>query len=255
MRLPELHSRVDRLEQLAVAAQAHAERIDRLEDLLFESKEETWERSRRRWRQSQPDPGLTWGREVTGGNFISKASSYGAITHEKTVLEIGPGYGRLLRACLDQGIRFKKYVAVDISLDNVKYLQETFPIERVSFIHGDIENISFDDRFDVMLSSLTFKHLFPSFEQALSNVVQYMNPGGLVFFDLIEGDKKYFEKDSVTYIRWYTRADVLEILGNVSLDLVAFDHVQHDPGISRLLVVATTPGLSLAGDHWTHAAR
>lgn len=219
-------------------------RIDKLEELLLESKDDISERSRTRWRQTKPDTALTWGARIAGDNFISKASSYGMFDPEKVILEIGPGYGRLLEACLRQKIPFKKYVAVDISLENVKYLRKTFPTTDVQIIHGDIEKASFEDRFDVILSSLTFKHLFPSFEEALRNVASFVNPGSMFFFDLIEGKKRYFEDDGVTYIRWYTRQEILRILCNVFLEVVAFDQIQHDLSnnfTKRLFVVARKP--------------
>ena len=217
------------------------ESIDQVEERLLESEEVAWQRSRMRWRQSGPDTHLTWRRDVTGDNFISTVSSYNVFSNETTVLEIGPGYGRLLKACLQQRIRFKSYVGVDISPKNVKYLRESFASADVRFVHGDIENVSFDARFDVVVSSLTFKHLFPSFEKVLRNVANYVNPGGIVFFDLVEGNGSNWENDGVTYIRHYTRPEILEILGNVSLELVAFDQVRHDPDHPRLLVVARKP--------------
>ena len=214
--------------------------IDKVEERLLES-EVAWQRSRIRWCQTGPDTHLTWRREVTGDNFISRVSSYNVFSNERTILEIGPGYGRLLKTCLQQQIRFKSYVGVDISPQNVKYLRENFPSAAVHFVHGDIENVSFDARFDVVVSSLTFKHLFPSFEKVLRNVANYVNPGGMVFFDLVEGNGSSWENDGVTYIRYYTRPEILEILGNVSLELVAFDQVRHDPDHPRLFVVARKP--------------
>ena len=112
---------------------------------------------------------------------------------KKTILEIGPGYGRLLKSTIEQKLTFEKYTAVDLSLDNVNYLQQNFPMANVHVIHADAEKASFEDSFDVVLSSLTFKHLFPSFENTLRNLLNYVNYGGMFFFDLIEGRKRFFE--------------------------------------------------------------
>lgn len=222
--------------------------FDHLEERLLESNEDNWERSRARWRQTKPTVGLTWGIEATGDEFIGKVSSYGAFDPDKTILEIGPGYGRLLKSCVEQKIPFRKYVAVDLSKDNVEHLQQNFRIANVDTIHADVEKVTFEESFDVVLSSLTFKHLFPSFENVLCNVLKYVNDGGVFFFDLFEGRKSFFETDKpeseIAFIRWYTRSETLEILESVSLELVAFDQVQHDPDHSRLLVVARKPALS-----------
>jgi tRNA G46 methylase TrmB len=56
---------------------------------------------------------LTWGIEVSGADFIHKASSYGAFGPDKSLLEIGPGYGRLLKSIIDQNLPFKSYLGVE----------------------------------------------------------------------------------------------------------------------------------------------
>lgn len=230
-----------RMQQLETRQVELLQRIEGLKLLPFELKEQLWERSRVRWKSAPPNGGLTWGRIVTGEGFISKISSYNAFMERSVILEVGPGYGRLLKSLLQQGIPFKKYVGVDISAKNITYLKETFKADNIYFVQGDIESIILEERFDVVLSSLTFKHLFPSFEKALNNVVNYINPGGMFFFDLIEGKRTYFEENGVTYIRHYTRSEIQQILRNVSLELVTFDEVKHDKEHSRLLVVARKP--------------
>jgi SAM-dependent methyltransferase len=199
------------------------------------------ERSKIRWRDATPDPNLTWGKEVSGEAFIAKAESYVEF-RDKVVLEIGPGYGRLLRECLRRELPFSKYVAVDLSPNNIQFLRREFEQQHVVFVHADIETMTLEDRFDVVLSSLTLKHLFPSFERALQNVERHLNPGATLVFDLYEGNASEFsDLDSVTYSRWYSRDEVRDIVTRASLDLVAFDHVHHDSEHTRLLVVATKP--------------
>ena len=216
------------------------ERVSHLEELLYEAGDGLWEKSRERWRESAPTVHLTWGQELSGESFIQKSSSYDVFGPDKAVLEIGPGYGRLLKSMVEQNVQFKKYLGLDISEKHVKYLRETFRDSKINFLHADAENVSFDNGFDVVLSSLTFKHLFPSFEATLRNVTKYVSPGGLFLFDLIEGKQKHFEFDQnvVTSLREYTRPEIEEILSRVGLELVAFDEVWHDQEHMRLLVVA-----------------
>ena len=196
-------------------------------------------RSQVRWRKARPHKGLTWGMELSGEAFIEKAESYGAFGPNKDILEIGPGYGRLLRECLRRELPFRKYVAVDISATNVEYLTEQFEQNDVDIVNGDIETVSLDQSFDVVVSSLTLKHLYPSFETAMRNVERHLNPGATVIFDLIEGEFEGFDQgDGVTYMRGYSRADLEALLQGIPLDLVTFDEVEHAPGQVRLLVVA-----------------
>ena len=229
--LPQLHGRIHRLER----------RVESLETQLHESREEAWERSRTRWRAAEPTPSLTWDVELTGDAFVDRAEHHGAFGAGRQVVEIGPGYGRLLATVTERGLPFAAYTGVDLSETNVRHLSERFPDEPVTFVCEDVEKVRFDRPVDAVLSSLTFKHLFPSFERALGNLATQMAPGGVALFDLIEGSRRYFEDDGVTYIRWYERGEVEEILSACGLGLVAFEEVRHHPSLARLLVVGRKP--------------
>jgi SAM-dependent methyltransferase len=213
-------------------------RIDELEERLAESREETWERSRSRWREASPTNNLTWDTELTGDAFVEKVAATGAFGAETDVLEIGPGYGRLLRACLDTGVAFRSYLGVDLSAENVAHLEQQFGSDRVSFVNADIETVELENDIDLVISSLTLKHLYPSCERALANVSSRLRPGGRLAFDLIEGERRVWEHDNLTYIRSYSREEVREILGRIGFTDVSFDEVTHCPGRTRLLVVA-----------------
>jgi CBS domain-containing protein len=199
------------------------------------------ERSKIRWRESRPGKALTWGIELSGEAFVAKAESYGAFGPGNAILEIGPGYGRLLRSILDRELQFERYVAVDLSATNVRHLKRLFDREEIEVIQADIEQVSLDETFDVVLSSLTLKHMYPSFEAALRNVARHLNPGAKAIFDLKEGESTRYTPD-IDYMRVYSRPEVEEILSAVPLELVAFDEVEHAPGWTRLLVVARKPG-------------
>lgn len=226
-------------------------RIDLLYELVYldlsgrsqEAMASLTERSRTRWRESEPDSSLTWGTKLSGEDFVTKVDSYGGFGPDKAILEVGPGYGRVLRACLRLRMPFKQYVGLDISKKSTAYLRKTYNNENVTFTQGDAEKTSFDTRFNSVLSSLTFKHFFPSFEKALRNLANYVNPGGMFFFDLIEGQRRYFQGDGLTYVHWYTRGEVREILSRLSLQLVAFDEVQHAHNYLRLFVIAKKPDI------------
>jgi SAM-dependent methyltransferase len=228
----ELSDRVGRLE----------ERLDQLETALHESREETWDRSRVRWRGARPDANLTWGAAVSGSAFVAKAAEYGALGPGRRVVEVGPGYGRLLAAAIEDGAGFASWTGIDLSPENVSHLGARFERPDAAFVCADAEEVELGHPFDAIVSSLTFKHLYPSFEHALRNLAVQMEAPGTVVFDLIEGRRRYFERDGVTYIRWYERDEVEAILGRCGLELAAFDEVRHLETLTRLLVVARKPG-------------
>jgi SAM-dependent methyltransferase len=199
------------------------------------------ERSKLRWRTAPPGPGLTWGTELSGDPVVEAAEARGVFGRGRTVLEVGPGYGRVLRSCLARGVDFERYIGLDVSEQNVRHLRRAFADPRIEILHGDAESAALAAPVDAVLSFLTFKHLYPSFQGALENLGPQVRAGGIVMFDLIEGARTYFHRDRATFIREYTRPEVGEILGRTSLDLVEFDEIEHAPGRTRMLVVARKP--------------
>jgi SAM-dependent methyltransferase len=237
-RLQELTGHIElqrRLEALEVEVQ-------RLETQLHESRDETWERSRERWRSARPDAELTWGADLTGDAFIEQAKAAGAFGAGKAVLEVGPGYGRLLASALDAGVAFGSWTGVDLSDENIRHLEQRFDRDGIAFLKSDVEEVQLEQPPDAVVSSLTFKHLYPSFERALANLAAQMSAGGVALFDLIEGERSYFEPDDATYIRWYSRDDVTDIVARCGLEVDRFADVFHHPDMRRLLVVARKPG-------------
>ncbi|MBV9837653.1 MAG: class I SAM-dependent methyltransferase [Solirubrobacterales bacterium] len=198
---------------------------------------EAQERSRSRWRSARPEVGLTWGVQLSGHPFIDKLAEHAELTDATRLLEIGPGYGRLLSAYLEQGRPFASYTGLDLSEHNVRHLSERFPDPRISFLQGEAGSATIPP-FDVAMSSLTFKHFYPTFEAALKNSASSLGDGGRVIFDLLEGKRTYFEHDDATYVHCYEPPDVEEIVARAGLRVLAFDHVEHGPNRTRLLVVA-----------------
>jgi SAM-dependent methyltransferase len=188
--------------------------------------------ARASWTNMPPDPGLTWGLELTGDAFVTKAVEHGL---HGTVLEVGPGYGRLLEAATRLDAPFESWIGVDLSPQNVEHLRDRWPEHE--FVVGDAETIAVDERVDTIVSSLTFKHVFPTFEKLLQNLARILAPDGLVVIDLIEGQHlRHFEPERRNFIRSYSRSEIQQIFTRCGLS-ATFDYVEHAPGWARLLVV------------------
>jgi SAM-dependent methyltransferase len=191
-----------------------------------------------RWRQARPETDLTWNESLSGEPFITKVARHANLTDQTRLLEIGPGYGRLLNAYLEQGLPFASYTGLDISANNVAYLSERFAAdERITFVQGEVSSTEVPE-FDVCISSLVFKHFYPTFEAALVNLGRSVSDSGRFVFDLLEGRRTYFEHDDTTYVHCYEPDDVSAIVSSAGLRMIEFDHVEHGPGQVRLLVVA-----------------
>ena len=77
-------------------------------------------------------------------------------------------------------------MGVNLSANNVAYLQRTFQDQRCKFLQGDIEKLESSSHFDLLISSLVMKDLFPTFEKALTNISRFMRNKSLMIFDLRE---------------------------------------------------------------------
>jgi hypothetical protein len=62
-----------------------------------------------RWTADEPDAGLTWGVSMSGKNFAEFVLQHVTLTDNSIVVEIGPGYGRILNALLSHRVRFRRY--------------------------------------------------------------------------------------------------------------------------------------------------
>jgi SAM-dependent methyltransferase len=232
-----------RAREAAVRAVLDApKRLDRLERMMLESHERTHQRSQERWLAAAPDVDLTFGRELSGDAFVELAERYGAFRDGATVVEIGPGYGRLIEAALRRGVPFARWIGVDLSERNVAHLRSRFGGDgRFEFVNEDAERVALPVRADALLSSLTLKHVYPSFEGVLANLAEQLSGGATIVTDLIEGDRRFFQDDARTYIRWYRREEVTELFERAGCEVTAFDEVVHDPDHVRLLVVGRRP--------------
>ncbi|MGH9983949.1 MAG: class I SAM-dependent methyltransferase [Nitrososphaeraceae archaeon] len=210
---------------------------DRIVNFDSDLDPESFNKARKRWLESRPDTHLTWGKEVTGHAFIRKVLQYAEINSKTSILEIGPGYGRLLKAIFE--LNLGEYYGVDISSKNIERLKREFSSRdsNIHFIEGDIETIKIDRIFDLAISSLTLKHFYPSFEKGLRNISLHLKKGGVTVFDLIEGNFAFHEEDG-TFIRLYSKSQVRELVESCNLEMVAFDKVTHIEGYTRLVTVA-----------------
>ena len=195
-----------------------------------------------RWSRSRPDQHLTWSMPVTGEAFVSRLHEAGALQPDARLLEIGPGYGRILKSLLDSEYPFRSYLGVDVSPASIAYLRENYASERVQFSSPECFPLS--EPATCMYSSLVLKHIYPSFEGVLRQASESLTPGGLAVFDLIEGGwpfaLRYLEPNRMfsTYIRQYRRPEITAILERCGLALESFGDVWHTPKHRRLLVVA-----------------
>ena len=138
---------------------------------------------------------LTWNINITGDQFLESFKKCGyTLTKNLTVLEIGAGIGRILDS-FKKEFDFKKWILVEINPTRAQLLKKKFENDnRVVVLNENIIKCKFldlDDKFDFVISSLTFKHFFPDFTQVLTHLNPYLNDTSIVVFDIRMGDKDH----------------------------------------------------------------
>ena len=214
----------------------------------------SYQQAVKRWEEEGPNKGLTWGKILTGDAFINLAKKYDIFSSEKSILELGPGYGRNLKSILAKKIPFKFYTGVDISNENIEFLKKEFANKNIDFVKGDFANVVLDKKFDIVISSAVLKHQYPTFFKALKNIAQFVCKDGLFFFDLRENlnsfvernrddllklgpEKSVWEEGTETFVGFYTKSEVIIMLTELNQELITFDSVVHDKQIGERLVV------------------
>jgi SAM-dependent methyltransferase len=189
-----------------------------------------------RWRKyTKPDNLLTWGEMLTGDSLVEVCSKYTDFSGK--VLEIGPGYGRFLGSVLKIKTPLN-YIGIDISKANIDFLNEKY--KEHTFIHANCNEYDFEkDEFNVIVSFLTFKHQYPTFELLLRKIYQWKAPNGVVIFDIPETTIPFenFEEDRGAYIRFYLKPEITTICRNTGFKNIEFDSVTHMEGKVRTLVI------------------
>src|SRR5688572_11445490 len=205
--------------------------------------------SQTRWRGDEPDAGLTWGVPMSGDEFVGAMMKHFAF-EGSTIVEIGPGYGRILRALLQRSAPFRRYIGLEISGTRVDRLRDQFRDDsRIEFRQADVLGfLDLNATADLIFSSAVFEHLYPHFGPGLETLSRFTRLGGLAIIDFIRDDHApeksaaWFEGE--TYMRTYSTSELntifnsshfrIEHTGRISFGL---DILHRE--ITRTIVVAS----------------
>lgn len=176
--------------------------------------------SKTRWRGVEPDTGLTWGRLMSGDTFFDAVVQHVGTAGfaEKSILEVGPGYGRLLKTLRARGYGYKSYVGLDLSAERVQRLNGELGDARTRFVCGDAMSDVAGSGFDLFLCSSTFEHLYPNFVPALTNLRTQMSSDATLCIDFAQRDPDmlhslaFFEEPSGVFVRYYARWELERML-------------------------------------------
>jgi SAM-dependent methyltransferase len=190
------------------------------------------ELSKSRWRGQEPEAGLTWGRIWDGSAFIWATQERCRFLPSLSILEVGPGYGRLLDQILHDQLPFASYLGLELSPGRVERLSAKYRADRrITFLCGDVETADLGRRFDLCISSATFSHLYPSCAKALQNIERHLHAGSFLMFDVQGGGPDHgFQEDGRTFGRAYSMDELKNLIAGTRFGEMTSREITH--GIS-----------------------
>lgn len=213
-------------------------------------------RSQVRWRGDEPDADLTWGVLMSGKPFLDFVSTQLKGHSVQTVVEIGPGYGRITEALLQGDIRFARYFGLELSPQRVAKLRQRFTDPRMQFVEADIVAGAGLDGLrdaDLIIGSAVFEHFYPDFGRALDCIARFTSPHGTLVFDLIRHDEALatrsavFEPAGGAYVRVYSIAQIKRLFRRSSFRMTALGRLSfgmgaHQREVARTVIAAAKTG-------------
>lgn len=192
-------------------------------------------RSKEPWRNARPTPGLTWNVELSGDEFLNHMSSFSDSLPSADLLEIGPGYGRLVKS-LKSGPGFGSYLGVDISEANTSFLGEEYGDEKTEFICLDFMEFEPKKAYDAVMAVAVFQHIYPDIREILQKVRSILKPGGHIFFDVPVGGNRYLEPKKNFFIRHYVPSELRKMLSDEGFEVRGVEDEQFSPERSGVFV-------------------
>jgi ectoine hydroxylase-related dioxygenase (phytanoyl-CoA dioxygenase family) len=219
----ELAARQAELQQLRTQLQETGRELDEARTLREE--EMLLQLSKQRWRGDEPAAGLTWGVPMAGDAFIRFLADHVSLSKSATVVEIGPGYGRILDAFLKADTPFRRYIGLEISLARVERLRQQFQDPRIEFREADVlAEVDLNAVADLTFSSAVFEHLYPDFSAALKTISRFTRQGGAAVIDFIRDDADTDHKaawfENETYMRIYSLQELREFFQSCDFSTV-----------------------------------
>lgn len=186
-----------------------------------------------RWRGLAADADLTWGTLLEGRSFWS-ATQFDT-SRLNNILEIGPGYGRLLTGLRSSNCK-ARYLGLDISPRRVAYLSKLYADTNTIFTSGDCRTVELPETYDAVVSSATMPHIREHFGHMLENIVPYLRPQAQIALDFVEDPADSITADAEgVYFRGYSSATIETIARDHGLNVLSISeyHTMAEHGIGE----------------------
>ena len=167
-----------------------------------------------------PEPLRAYMDKWDGQEFIESMQ----LDKDKSALEIGIGTGRL---AIKVAPMCKDLCGIDISEKTIKRATENLSIcQNVRLICADFMSFEFNERFDVIYSSLTFMHIKDK-HSAIQKIVSLLNSGGIFVLSIDKNQDEFIDMgdrkvkiypDNPNDIRSYLSISKLKIINEFETD-------------------------------------
>jgi len=190
------------------------------------------------WRRSLPNVALTWNVEMVGAEFLGHVKAACGSRFAR-IVEIGPGYGRVLKTLLASDVQFDEYCGLDISPETTRYLASTFKDARLRFTNADFLKQAIPAPVQLIYSSAVFLHLYPDITPALRWCHGTLADGGYVCFDVPRGGRRYIDAGWGLYVREYVEPELRDLVASAGYSSCrVMEEREFEPGIPGLFVAA-----------------
>jgi SAM-dependent methyltransferase len=168
------------------------------------------------WEEFHREGNRYW---LTGSNIkgLSALHKIDLETKDKTILEVGVGFGQLVRHFAENN----KMVAIDISntaLRNVSDIARAINVSNFDLLE--------DESIDLAICHLVLQHCKPDMVKwIITNAVRTLKPGGLFSFQFADRDNSEIQPDDIIHegfrldiMHFYPREEIEEILQEIPVD-------------------------------------
>lgn len=114
---------------------------------------------------------------IRNESVINTILDHGGVSTDCTVLDVACGTGVLFPDYLHRNV--KSVTAVDISPEMTRIASRKYPGSPIHVICGDIETLTFEQKFDCCMVYNAFPH-FPDPEHLVSTLAFHLAPGGIL---------------------------------------------------------------------------
>ena len=168
----------------------------------------------------------------------------------KNVLEIGCGTGFLTRHIVDE-FKIKKLLINDISPEIIGYIEKIAPY--CNYLIGDMENITFDSKFDIITSNAAFQWA-EDLETMINRFYNILKPDGVLAFTTF-GERNFEQMTKIANRKlMYKSIDELSGMFNgfeVKIITEEIEQMEFKTPIDVLRHIKNIGANAIASEFWT----